>query len=176
MRGLQPKPELSMGQALIPDGDMSLDEFECAEGAGFLYCRGERITNPGGASAFHPGCPNQVTDPRGLVELPVAPAFNCGIGLGHKFQIGGAFQRTFGGYKKAFLADIGPGGPSPGMNRDKLFDQAHRSPMGYQVGGRCGQGGREGIRCRWHFLSNYLTSVTLPLLKVTVFITQRLRQ
>ena len=107
---------------------------------------GEFIPDPGDAKAFHPGRSYQVTDPRGLAMLPVAPAFNRGISLGHEFQIGGAFQRARRGYKKTVLSDVGSGSSTLGMNRDKLFDQAHRPPVGYQVGGRCGQGCREGCR------------------------------
>ena len=57
---------------------------------------GEFIPDPGGAKAFHPGRSYQVTDLRGLAMLPVAPAFNRGISLGHEFQIGGDMLVEYG--------------------------------------------------------------------------------
>ena len=110
-----------LARALITDVDVSLQAFKGAEGASFLNRCG------------------------GLVATRVAPALNRGIGLGHAFQIGGAFQRVLRGYEKAVFTDQAPAGrPSLSTNRRKLFDQAHWPPVGCQVGGRCGLCCREG--------------------------------
>jgi hypothetical protein len=112
-----------------------------AEGAGLLYRYGELIADTGGIYKVHPCGTCQEPHPGRPALLPIAPAFCCGKGLAHKFQMRGGIQRAIGVDMETVCPDGGAGAAGGSMNFQEVFDQTHRRPMGNQVGCRYGQVG-----------------------------------